>query len=402
MHKRIAKKVEEVCVRCGLCEEIVACANPVNCAGCLACVVACPYNARVVEEIEVSAIKVFIEGVEYEVADGVTAKEALRQAGFSISKLPNEGRLYAPCETGGCFSCLIKLNDEVVRACVTQVRDGDRIELLKEDEVVPMRIVTNPQGHFVGGVGTPWWVKSTTRYVEVAIWAAGCNLRCPQCQNYDITYRGNGKPLSPLEAAKMLTAARRKYGVDRMAISGGEPTLNRAWLTQFFKHLKKLNSDERARLHLDTNATILTKEYIDELVQECGVTDVGPDLKGCRVETFMKITGITDRSLAERYLSNSWGAIKYLRDRYNDEMFVGVGVPYNPDFITLEELAEIGDRLASIDSEMQVCVLDYRPVFKRRDIKRPSFDDMVLAKHVLEGRGLKTVIAQTVYGHIGP
>jgi len=45
---------------------------------------------------------------------------------------------------------------------------------------------------------------------------------------------------------------------------------------------------------VDTNATILTRDYIDELV-EAGVTDIGPDLKGCYPETFMRITGIEDK-----------------------------------------------------------------------------------------------------------
>ena len=66
------------------------------------------------------------------------------------------------------------------------------------------------------------------------------------------TYGNVAPALTPLEAAATLTAQRRKYGVDRMAISGGEPTLNRAWLIRFFEELRRLNPDKRARLHLDT------------------------------------------------------------------------------------------------------------------------------------------------------
>ena len=63
-----------------------------------------------------------------------------------------------------------------------------------------------------------------------------------------------------------------------MAISGGEPTLNK---------------DPKARPHLDTNATILTPKCIDELI-EVGVTDIGLDLKGLKNE-----------KLAKAYLTNS-------------------------------------------------------------------------------------------------
>ncbi|MGC9345562.1 MAG: radical SAM protein [Candidatus Bathyarchaeales archaeon] len=238
--------------------------------------------------------------------------------------------------------------------------------------------------------------------MEVACFAHGCNMRCPQCQNYTITYNNVAKLLTPFEAAATLTAYRNKYGVDRMAISGGEPTLNRPWLIQFFRELKRLNQDERARLHLDTNATILTPDYVDELV-EAGVTDIGPDLKGLHIETFMKITGITDSALARKYLKNAWSVIRYMiNSYYPDKLFVGIGIPYNPYFMSLEELREIGEAIASISPEVQVCLLDYFPTFKRRNIVRPSFQQMQTARKILLKAGLKTVLAQTEQGHIGP
>jgi sulfatase maturation enzyme AslB (radical SAM superfamily) len=81
-----------------------------------------------------------------------------------------------------------------------------------------------------GDKATPWWLKPAGMYVEVAVWTAGCNLRCPQCQNFTTTYDSKTSPSTPKEAAKVMTDARREFGVNRMAISGGEPTLNRRWL----------------------------------------------------------------------------------------------------------------------------------------------------------------------------
>ena len=140
----------------------------------------------------------------------------------------------------------------------------------------------------------------------MAIWAAGCNLRCPQCQNYATTYDGIGEPVTPQQAALRMTLARRRYRVDRMAISGGEATLNRAWLMSYFQALKDLNPDPGARLHLDSNGTLLTPDYIDELVLEAGVTDMGVEPKAVQVTTFQRITGVTDAALAERYLDTAW------------------------------------------------------------------------------------------------
>jgi len=163
-----------------------------------------------------------------------------------------------------------------------------------------------------------------------------------------------------------------------------------------------LNPDDSARLHLDTNATVLTREFVDGLVK-VGVTDVGPDLKGLRTETFMKITGNADRKLAERYLENAWSVTEYIVDRYYPEpLFVGVGIPYNKYFITLEEVREMGERIARVNPEVQVCLLDYFPTFRRVGMERPSVAEMRKARETLVETGLKTVLAQTTTGHIGP
>jgi pyruvate formate lyase activating enzyme len=198
-----------------------------------------------------------------------------------------------------------------------------------------------------------------------------------------------------------MTGARREYGVDRMAISGGEPTLNRRWLLRYLRKLRELNPDEKARLHVDTNAVLLTSDYIDELV-EAGMTDVGIDVKGLKLKTFMSITGLNDEKLAGKLLEAEWQALKYSLDRYWGKVFIGVGIPYNPKLIPLEELREIGERIASWEPEVQVCALDYRPEFRRREIVRPSYEQMVEVKRLLEGTGLRCVICQTERGHLLP
>ena len=70
--------------------------------------------------------------------------------------------------------------------------------------------------------------------------------------------------MTPGEAAQRLTKMRRKIGVNRLLISGGECTLNRPWLTQFVTELRELNPDPEARFHIDTNGSLLTHDYLDE------------------------------------------------------------------------------------------------------------------------------------------
>jgi len=410
----VCRRDSKECRDCGFCTEYFSCAGvgkpsierfETACVDCGVCFIACPYRAveRIEDVVPRKQIKISVDGEYFVVPERTTVKRALESLGLEFGKFPDETKIFAPCEIGGCFVCAVRIDGKPKPACVTPVRDGMIIGLELARDYVPLRRVSGFQPHSVGGVGTPWWVKkSGQRYVEVACFAHGCNLRCPQCQNFTVTYDNVAPALTPFEAAAILTAERNKYGVDRMAISGGEPTLNRAWLIRFFEELHRLNPDKKARLHLDTNATVLIPEFVDSLV-EAGVTDVGPDLKGFKTETFMRITGISDEKLAKRYLENAWSVTKYIVDNYYPEpLFVGVGIPYNKYFITLKEIREMGERIADINPEVQVCLLDYFPTFRRLRLERPSVAEMKKARETLVETGLKTVLAQTTIGHLGP
>jgi len=94
--------------------------------------------------------------------------------------------------------------------------------------------------------------------------------------------------------------------------------------------------------------------------------------------------------------------VKYIVDKYWGKVFIGVVIPYNKAFMSLDELYQIGLKLANIEPTIQVCVLDYRPEFRAQYLKRPSYEEMLKVKRILEDAGLKTVICQTVRGHILP
>ncbi|MCS7098397.1 MAG: radical SAM protein [Candidatus Methanomethyliaceae archaeon] len=380
------------CINCNVCREIISCSG-VECFGCGACYLACPNEAISMKKLDrKSEIKIFVNNEAFHVPDKITVRKALEILGYKIGKFPGEGDIFVPCETGGCYSCAVEINGVIKPSCITGVYEGMKINTNVKRLI---RAIHGWMGHPVGGVGTPWWLKGR-KYIEVAAFACGCNLRCPQCQNWTTTYNNKIKPMSPNEAAIIMTKTRKLYGVNRMAISGGECTLNKEWLIEYIKSLKKLNPD--GRIHVDTNATIITKDYMDELV-EAGMTDIGIDLKGFHLETFMKIVGINDKELARKYHETSWNAFK---NAMNYDIFVGIGIPYNKDLITMDEIVEIGEEIYKVNNEVQVCVLDYRPEFRRMNLSRPSFDEMLKIWKLLKSIGLKTVICQTIYGHIGP
>lgn len=294
------------CTQCGSCEQLLPCpclwkGDSNGCIGCGACVLACPHEAiYFVESPRTGEIPLTVNGEHLTVPDRITVQTALELSGYHFEHFPTDGMLFAPCGVGGCWSCAVEIDGTLQPSCVIPVYPGMVIRTTPTEPLPLRRRVHGWIGHKVGGVGTPWQVKGIRPFIEVAAFACGCNLRCPQCQNWTTTYNGIESLHTPKEAAILITGARRRFGVERMAISGGESTLNRPWLLAFLRHLKAMNPDRAARLHVDTNATLLTEDYIDALV-EVGMTDIGPDLKGLSIDTFQRISGVRDGKLAEQY-----------------------------------------------------------------------------------------------------
>ena len=399
----IANHNLDKCLQCGACQQVVACPGSEEriCLGCGACVLLCPNEAlELVEDPRTAEVSIEVDGTPAHVPERITVKDALTYLGYSTATMPDEQGLFAPCEVGACWACAVEMDGTIKPACRVGVKEGMQIRTKLPSDYIPRRLVTGFSGHSAGGVGTPWQLKGRRPYAEAVCFASGCNFRCPQCQNWHIAHRGKGKALTPKQAAQQLTTVRRTIRVERMVISGGESTLNRPWLLQFIRELKTLNSDPEARFHVDTNGSLLTHNYIDELV-EAGMTDVGIDLKAQETDTFMRITGLTNRELAHKYKETAWEAVRYAAGKYSEELFVGVGIPYNKELTTTAEVARMGERLREINPSIQVTVINYRPVF-RSHIPMPPNHEVEDIGQLLRDTGLETVVCQTTRGFIGP
>ncbi len=403
----MAKLLLNKCIQCKLCKKQVNCPSgnvkeaikTGRCSGCGACTLVCPEEALVLEESGEDALSVNVNGEEL-MASG-TVKNALELAGVKISKYPCSIKdcLFVPCDCGGCWTCLVEVNGILSTACITPLEEGMKIVTRIKEDIPAFRVVSSFGVHSAGGVGTPHWLKTKEGPVEVVGFTHGCNLRCPQCQNYPLALTSTGSLVEPHEASQILLGLKDNHGMDRIALSGGESTLNRKWLVEVVKAIR--NEDDDVSIHIDTNGTILTPPYIDELV-EAGMTDLGIDLKSLHLCTYMNITGLDDDELAQKYLRTSWNSVSYTVDNYVGDIFLGIGIPYNAALISTEEIEEMGNEIFKLKPSVQVCVLDYRPEFRRKWLVKPSLNEMMDIKEILNGCGLETVVIQTSEGYFGP
>jgi pyruvate formate lyase activating enzyme len=209
------------------------------------------------------------------------------------------------------------------------------------------------------------------------------------CHNWNLTFSNTGHALNPDETAKRLNLDLEQD--HWVGISGGEPTLNRKWLLETIRAIRRIAPD--VRIQLDTNASLLTPEYIDELVAS-GISDISPDLKATRLETFMKVCGVNSEKRALRYLETSWEAVRYLNATYKDQVFMAASVPCHPRTHSVDELKETAQTIASINPDIPVTLIEYQPAFRLRDWPFVSQKGMQQVQNLFEAAGLSKVIIQ--------
>jgi pyruvate formate lyase activating enzyme len=127
--------------------------------------------------------------------------------------------------------------------------------------------VEEPQeGNDIIGYVHSWEVGSTVdgpglRFVA---FLTGCPLRCQYCHNPDTWHKYNGHPVSVSRSMRQIGnyAQVLKLSKGGVTISGGEPMLQRAFITQIFRRCKQIG------LHtcLDTSGRLGDRFTDDELM----------------------------------------------------------------------------------------------------------------------------------------
>jgi len=116
----------------------------------------------------------------------------------------------------------------------------------------------------------------------------GCNLKCVFCwSNFP---RDNpekcGKFYTPKEVFNSLISCAKKYRYNQLRISGNEVTLAKEHLLELLKLVDKTNF----RFIIETNGTLLNKEYVKELSHFRNIC-VRISFKGTNREEFSILTG---------------------------------------------------------------------------------------------------------------
>ena len=74
--------------------------------------------------------------------------------------------------------------------------------------------------------------------LRTVLWVAGCDHRCPGCQNPETWSENSGIPFDEAAKAELFEALSRDY-MTGVTFSGGEPLLQMEFVTEVFRLLKK-------------------------------------------------------------------------------------------------------------------------------------------------------------------
>ncbi len=151
--------------------------------------------------------------------------------------------------------------------------------------------------------------------VACTVFLAGCNFRCPFCQNWEIV-NGKGEDISREELLSFLK--KRKGVLDGVCVTGGEPLVN-ADIDVFLREIKEIGYSVK----LDTNGSFPAK--LRRLVENGLADTVAMDVKNC--PSRYSLTAGTDVDVAAidesvKYLLS--GAVDYeFRTTVTDELHDG-------------------------------------------------------------------------------
>jgi len=151
-------------------------------------------------------------------------------------------------------------------------------------------------------------------HLASVLFTGGCNFRCPFCHNRDLVLNPGGLEDVPIE---YIVATIRKYRaqwVDRIVVTGGEPTIHKS-----LYRLMGLLKSEGMKVKLDTNGS--NPPVVKGLVNDGLVDCIAMDVKG-PLDRYSRWCGINvdDRKVLQ--------SIEFIMDCEIDHCFRMTVVPF--------------------------------------------------------------------------
>ena len=191
---------------------------------------------------------------------------------------------------------------------------------------------------------------------------AGCNFRCRSC--FSSARDVIGQPMSVDDVVQLLDRSCDCYQVcpQKIKITGGEPTLNKEFLTMLVHALRERGYRE---LLLSTNGSLLDREYVTDL-KEAGLTEVALDIKAYTDSIHQWYTGMSNQTVLMA-AQNLWAC----------ELEFHVETVLIPGFVDCAEIDRIAAFLARIDPGIRYQITKFGAEYAREKISRRPSDKEV-------------------------
>ncbi len=182
--------------------------------------------------------------------------------------------------------------------------------------------------------------------IRFVVFMQGCPLRCKYCHNPDSWAFGGGIEMEVSDIIEKIKRNIAFYKNGGITVSGGEPLLQKDFVTELFKEAKKLN------LHtaLDTSGALFDEKHKEDFKPLLSVTDlVLLDIKHISGEKHLNLCGFDNK--------NTLNFAKFLSEIKIKTQIRYVLVPRITD--NEEDLLALGKFLGTLDNLVGLEVLPY-------------------------------------------
>lgn len=228
----------------------------------------------------------------------------------------------------------------------------------------------------------------TLSEIEPRVWfmLTGCNFCCKGC--FRPARDEEGIPLTAEETLERMEKACLKYYAEvpsEAMITGGEPTLDKAYLLRLLKGLRE-KGFERIVLMTNGHALGVDGDYVHEL-EEAGLTEAHVDLKAFSEDTHMWYTGKSNKPVLRAIERLNESGIELL-----------VQTIYMPGIVDEAEIAEIAKFLASLKRDIKYRINPFASIFAYEKVtRRPTLEEMERAYEVASIYLPNAIISRSCY-----